>query len=140
VPAPTVCPAGVRGPGSGVRGRWHGVQGRAASARRIFSRRLVGLLPLVWVASRPERNTRTDISPADVWSAGVREQGREPSEDIEVTIVRPAERIAGRLGLGEGETAVVRRRGRRVDGEIMLLADSYYPERLVRGTAIAQPG
>jgi GntR family transcriptional regulator len=98
------------------------------------------LLPLVWVASRPERNTRTDISPADVWSAGVREQGREPSEDIEVTIVRPAERIAGRLGLGEGETAVVRRRGRRVDGEIMLLADSYYPERLVRGTAIAQPG
>ena len=96
--------------------------------------------PLVWVASRPERNTRTDISPADVWSAGVREQGREPSEDIEVTIVRPAERIAGRLGLGDGETAVVRRRGRRVDGEIMLLADSYYPERLVRGTAIAQPG
>lgn len=96
--------------------------------------------PLVWVASRPERNTRTDISPADVWSAGVREQGREPREDIEVGITVPPARIAARLQLGEGEAAVVRRRDRRVDGEIMLLADSYYPERLVGGTAVAQPG
>jgi len=96
--------------------------------------------PLVWEASRPERNTRTDISPADAWSIGVREQGREPVEDIEVAIIVPPARIASRLGLGDGETAVVRRRARRVDGELMLLADSYYPEALVRGTAIAQPG
>lgn len=111
----------------------------------VQSRQGVGYLvravtPLVWNASRPERNTRTDISPADAWSAGVREQGREPSEDIEVSITRPPERIAARLGLAGDETAVVRRRERRVDGEIMLLADSYYPEWLVRGTAIAQPG
>lgn len=96
--------------------------------------------PLVWVASRPERNTRTDISPADAWSVGVREQGREPGEDIEVAIIRPPARIAARLQLGDGEAAVVRRRGRRVDGEIMLLADSYYPERLVAGTPVALPG
>ena len=96
--------------------------------------------PLVWEASRPERNTRTDISPADAWSAGVREQGREPVEDIEVAIIVPPARIASRLGLTEGKTAVARRRARRVDGELMLLADSYYPEALVRGTAIAQPG
>jgi GntR family transcriptional regulator len=96
--------------------------------------------PLIWEASRRERNTRTDISPADVWSAGVREQGREPTEDIEVAIIAPPARIAGRLGLADGETAVARRRARRVDGELMLLADSYYPEALVRGTVIAQPG
>jgi DNA-binding GntR family transcriptional regulator len=96
--------------------------------------------PLVWEASRPERNTRTDISPADVWSTGVREQGREPAEDIEVAIIVPPARIASRLGLAEGETAVVRRRARRVDGELMLLADSYFPEALVRGTVVARPG
>lgn len=96
--------------------------------------------PLVWQASRPERNTRTDISPADVWSAGVRDQGREPAEDIEVAIVVPPARIASHLGLADGETAVSRRRVRKVDGELMLLADSYYPEALVRGTTIAQPG
>jgi DNA-binding GntR family transcriptional regulator len=96
--------------------------------------------PLIWQASRAERNTRTDISPSDAWSIGVREQGREPAEDIEVGIIVPPQRIASRLGLGEGETAVVRRRARRVDGELMLLADSYYPEALVRGTSIAQPG
>lgn len=95
--------------------------------------------PLIWVASRPERNTRIDLSPADAWSIGVREQGREPAEDIEVAIVVPPARIATRLGLREGETAVVRRRARRVDGEVMLLADTYYPESLVQGSVIAQP-
>jgi len=96
--------------------------------------------PLVWVASRPERNTRMDVSPADAWSLGVREQGREPREDIEVGIVAPPGRVAARLGLGEGESAVVRKRERWVDGQVMLLADTYYPEKLVGGTPIAQPG
>ncbi len=57
-----------------------------------------------------------------------------------MAIVQPPERIGRRLGLGPGESAVVRKRERRVDGEIMLLADTYYPERLVGGTAVARPG
>lgn len=95
--------------------------------------------PLVWYASRPERNTATDVSPSDAWSTGVREQGRDPSEDIEVSIIVPPARIASRLGLEPGEPAVVRRRVRLVDGEVMLLADSFYAEKMVRGTPIAQP-
>lgn len=96
--------------------------------------------PLPWIASRPERNTRTDVSPADAWSTGVREQGREPYEDIEVAIVRPPTRVAERLRLRTDEPVVVRRRLRYVDDEPMLLADSYYPERLVQGTEIVRPG
>jgi GntR family transcriptional regulator len=73
-------------------------------------------------------------------SSGVREQGREPAEEIEVTITVPPAHIAKLLELAPGETTLARRRTRRVDGEVMLLADSYYPEALVRGTPIAQPG
>jgi GntR family transcriptional regulator len=96
--------------------------------------------PLSWHASRPERNTRTDVSPADSWSQGVREQGREPSEDIDVAIIVPPQRIASRLRLAPGESAVARKRVRRADGELMSIADSYYPERIVRGTPVALPG
>lgn len=96
--------------------------------------------PLPWVASRPERNTRTDISPADAWSTGVREQGRRPHEEIDVAIVRPPARVAEQLRLPMEAPVVVRRRLRYVDDEPMLLADSYYPEHLVQGTKIACPG
>lgn len=99
-----------------------------------------GATPLVWIASRPERNVRTDISPADAWSVGVREQDRTPLEEITVSVTKPPERIMALLALGPDETVVVRRRVRRVDGSVMLTADSYFPERLVANSPITQPG
>jgi GntR family transcriptional regulator len=77
--------------------------------------------------------------PADAWVAVVREQGGEPHQEIRVEIIRPAVALAERLGLAEGELAVVRRRVRFVDGQPYALNDSYYPEPIVRGTAITDP-
>lgn len=111
----------------------------------VTSRQGVGyyvrtITPLVWVASRPERNPHVNVSPADSWSTGVREQGREPGEKIEVSTIEPLEDVAAALDIPEGEYAVVRRRIRYVDGDPVTLADSYFPERLVRDTAITKPG
>jgi DNA-binding GntR family transcriptional regulator len=97
--------------------------------------------PLIWYASRPERNTRTDISPADAWSTGVREQGRTPTEQIELAVLDAPRRIAAALNLiPEEPVVVVRRRRRYVDGVLYALADTYYPEKAVRNTPIARPG
>lgn len=115
------------------------IQEGLVSSRQGLGYHVRSVSPLVWLASRPERNTRIDISPADAWSTGVREQGREPHEEIEVAIIRAPATVADRLWLLEDEPVVVRRRLRCVDGEPMLLADSYYPERLVRGTKITSP-
>lgn len=96
--------------------------------------------PIKWHISRPERNVRTDISPADAWSDDVREQGFTPTEKRSVSILEPEPRMAARLGLADAEPVVVRRRLRYVDGELFASADSYYPKSLVGDTAIALPG
>lgn len=97
--------------------------------------------PLIWWASRLERNVRTDVSPADAWSVGVREQGREPTEKIAIEVCDAPRRIAERLELpAEQPVVVVRKRWRYVDGILYALSDSYYPEHLVRDTPIARPG
>lgn len=96
--------------------------------------------PLIWRASRSDRNERTDVSPADSWSLDMREQGHEPSEQIHVSIVKAPQFIAQRLNLTKGDLVVARQRLRYVDGEILVLADTYYPHSLVAGTAIAEPG
>jgi GntR family transcriptional regulator len=96
--------------------------------------------PLLWVASHAERNARTDLSPADVWSQSVREQGRVPTEKIRVERMLAEEPVADWLALKPGEPVVVRRRIRYVDGEAYHTADSYYPLSIVKGTPIEMPG
>jgi GntR family transcriptional regulator len=96
--------------------------------------------PVIWHASRPERNTETEQSPTDAFSTDVRAQGRVPSERISVAIIQADEFIGSRLKLGTGELVVARKRLRYVDGELVALADTFYPHDLVAGTAIAQPG
>jgi GntR family transcriptional regulator len=95
--------------------------------------------PVIWHASRPERNVQTGIVPADAWSHCVREQGRLPTESIHIEQCLPSPRIAAALQLQPGEEVVIRKRERYVDGAPSALADSYYPESLVRGTPILEP-
>ena len=95
---------------------------------------------LEWNMSRPERNTDTDNSPADAWSTQMREQGYEPSQVIEVVTELPNDSVAERLRIDAEDAVVVRRRLRKLDGEPVTLADSYYPSSLVAGTAVAAPG
>ena len=68
------------------------------------------------------------------------EKGREPTQTIEVAVVDPPPEVAERLELGPGESAVVRRRVRYLDGEPYNINDSYFPLSLVQETEIMQPG
>ncbi|MDP9861170.1 MULTISPECIES: GntR family transcriptional regulator [Streptosporangium] len=76
----------------------------------------------------------------EAFAWAVSQEGREPSQEIEVSIVQPVEEIASRLELPDEELAVVRRRLRFVDGQPYNTNDSYFPLALVAGSEIARPG
>jgi GntR family transcriptional regulator len=96
--------------------------------------------PVVWYASAPETNVRTDISPADAWSRGIREQGREPKEEITVETVVGLPWVRDLLHLEASEHMLVRRRKRYVDGMFSHTDDTAFAEPVVRGSPIALPG
>jgi DNA-binding GntR family transcriptional regulator len=93
--------------------------------------------PLRWTLSSSEDQ---DCPDSDAWNAEVASQGRQPAETIEVSIVVPPERVVDRLKIDQNRVlVVVRKRIRYVDGKPYQLADSYFPEQLVRGTPLIEP-
>ncbi|WP_433497418.1 GntR family transcriptional regulator [Sphaerimonospora sp. CA-214678] len=76
----------------------------------------------------------------DSFVHAVTAEGREPDQNIEVSIVEPPEDVATRLALADGALAVVRRRLRFVDGQPYNTNDSYFPLDLVADSEIARPG
>lgn len=68
------------------------------------------------------------------------EKGREPTHSVEVAIVDPPADVRERLALEPGDSTVVRRGVRRLDGEAYNINDSYYPLSLTQNTEIMQPG
>ncbi|WP_327086594.1 GntR family transcriptional regulator [Nonomuraea sp. NBC_01738] len=90
----------------------------------------------------PQRELETQPTgePREAFAFAVSQEGREPSQDIEVVTILPTEDIASRLELGDGDLALVRRRLRYVDGQPYNTNDSYYPAHLVRDSEIARPG
>lgn len=101
--------------------------------------------PLPWwpgTFEAPESRADTPESGRDAWAADVASQGREPTQAVEVSLVRPPKPVAGRLGGldPESDVVVVRRRVRLVDGVPYQLADSYYPSAVAEGTDIMTPG
>jgi GntR family transcriptional regulator len=66
-------------------------------------------------------------------------EGREPRQEIEVSIVDPPAEVRKRLGLKDGELAAVRKRVRYLDGEPFNTNDSYFPLSFVRETEIMLP-
>lgn len=73
---------------------------------------------------------------ADAWT---KEAGRRGGQQlIEVAEVVPPEPVAAALRLSPGEPAIVRRRSISLDGDVIELADSYYPPVIARGTALAE--
>ena len=74
------------------------------------------------------------------FNAQVLEQGQSPRQEItEVGTVSAPPDVAQKLDLDEGSPVVVRRRVFLANDVPVALTDSYYPEALVRGTAIGQP-
>ncbi len=76
---------------------------------------------------------------SDQWAADVKSQGHTPRQAVEVSIVVPPAKVAERLGLDPNTSVVVRRRVRYVNETPFQLADSYFPEPLVRGTPLMEP-
>lgn len=95
--------------------------------------------PLRYLASLTDSRARRESSEHDAFVTDMAEQGREGRWQIEVATVNPADDIATRLALDEGDSAVVRRRVQFVDDEPVALVDSYFPLSIVEGTAIAGP-
>lgn len=75
----------------------------------------------------------------DVFLSDHQDEGREPTQDIEVAIVEPPPLVAERLRSAPEELAVVRRRLRYLDNEPFNINDSYFPLDLVTDTEIMRP-
>lgn len=111
----------------------------AGQGRGSFVRR--SLTPAVWDWSVLESRARHQSDErGDQWASIVAESGRQPRQEVRVSIRRPPTEVAERLEL-DPETAltVVRERVRIVDQDPYALADSYFPEELVRGTPLMLP-
>lgn len=76
---------------------------------------------------------------ADPWAEQVLRNGQTPDEHVAVTIEAASKGIAERLGINAGDRVVVRRRERFVDGRLIQIADSYFPESVAMGTLLTEP-
>lgn len=93
----------------------------------------------IWMTHTDSAGRRHGAS-TDAFVTDLRDQGREPSQTIDVAIVAADHLIADRLELDPGTTVAARRRVRHADGQPLDVNDSYYPYELVQGTEVLTPG
>jgi DNA-binding GntR family transcriptional regulator len=94
----------------------------------------------VWIVdSLPYLSPRQD-GRADAWSEEAARAGSVGTQRIRevVTDVPPAD-VATALRLRSGASAVVRRRMMLLDDQPVELTDSWYPDEIAAGTALADP-
>lgn len=90
----------------------------------------------VWTSSStPYLRPRRPGEP-DAWTE--ESAGRGTQHLAEVGEVTPPAPIRDALDLADGEAAIVRRRVISLDGTPVELADSYYPEQVAAGSALAE--
>lgn len=90
---------------------------------------------------RPQAEFRRKPPEIDIFTNLIQEEdGRTPSQNIEVSIVEPNATIRERLGLGDEELVAARRRVRKLDGVPYNLNDSYTRLSLVQGSDWMHPG
>lgn len=79
-------------------------------------------------------------SDRDQWATAAASTGRQPRQDVTVSIVRPPTPVAERLGLSaETGKVVLRHRIRYLDLEPYVIADSYIPYELAKDTGLMEP-
>lgn len=91
-------------------------------------------VPIVWRASDPERDADNS------WERSVREQGREPRQEIRTEAAYADEDVARWLKLEPAEPVSIRWRTQFVDSEAYSTANSFYPRSIVVGTEVELPG
>lgn len=90
---------------------------------------------------RPQDSFRKKAPDIDIYTNLVAQNdGRVPSQDIEVSIIQPSPAIRERLKLEEGALVAARRRVRRLDGIAYNTNDSHVALDLVQGTEWMHPG
>lgn len=75
----------------------------------------------------------------DRFMAARSEEGRVPSQSIEVAVESANRIVAERLGVPERTAVVARKRVRYLDGEPFNINDTYYTRELAENTAIMDP-
>lgn len=93
----------------------------------------------MWTCSSVSYLSPREAGQADAWTDEAAQAGRVGTQDLRlVESVVPSVDVAEALGLVDGETAVLRSRVIRLDGEPIELADSWYPQRVAEGTPLAE--
>jgi len=92
--------------------------------------------PLRQMASRTHARSRREDTTQDTFVTDLAEMGRDGRMEIRVERMPAPDEIASRLGLADDEEAICRHRVQYVDDRPSALADTWYPERLVRGSEI----
>lgn len=78
-------------------------------------------------------------STMDRFQASLAEEGRQPSQSIEVAVESADHMIADRLRVPEGTPVVARKRVRFIDGEPFNINDTYHTLELAGNTAVMNP-
>ncbi|MER7015296.1 GntR family transcriptional regulator [Saccharopolyspora sp. NPDC000359] len=93
--------------------------------------------PMVY-RPQAERDPRIS-STLDRYMSYLINQGRTPSQTIEIAIEPAPEPVARRFRIEPGTSVVVRKRIRWLDGEPFNINDTYYLRELAEGTEVADP-
>ncbi|GIE93310.1 GntR family transcriptional regulator [Paractinoplanes rishiriensis] len=89
---------------------------------------------------RPQDGWEAPTSPTiDRFTAAFTRHGRNPSMEIDVSVVQADDFVAERLGVEPRSQVVARRRVISLDGTPFHINDTYYPYELVRDTEIMSP-
>ena len=110
-------------------------QGRGSFVRERYE-------PAVWNWSVLESRSvhEANHTAGDQWASQIAGNGQTPHQEVKVSIRRPPAEVARQLNLDSATAlTVVRERVRYVDRELYALADSYFPEALVRDTPLMLP-
>ncbi|MEU0517976.1 UTRA domain-containing protein [Streptosporangium sp. NPDC006007] len=94
----------------------------------------------MWIVSSLPYLSPRQEGQMDAWSEEAAQAGHVGTQRIRavVTDAPPAD-VASALGLRSAAAAVVRRRTMLLDDRPVELTDSWYPERIAAGTALASP-
>jgi GntR family transcriptional regulator len=90
---------------------------------------------------RPQEKSRprSATPEMDRFSQQISAEGRMPSQQIEVSLVQATPDLAERLRVDVGDTIVVRRRVRFINGEPTNINDSHYLLEIVKDSEIMSP-
>lgn len=117
-------------------------RGVVSRARGPYGRVVRSREPILLNMSKFERGKRRDDpeTGTDEWAADLREQGRNPSETVDVHPELSRADIASYLGVATDTWLIRRRRFRYADGELLSVADTWMLDEIAKLPATDMQG